>query len=1539
MLYFLIYSCFSYFIPNNKPYCLTNNKCSESIDPILTSIEKNQYCGCKYPSSKVILDKTIQRIPSYSFFGATILELKLHSNIHSIDEGAFANCSIILNLTEATHLKSIGNGAFYMSKIEEIIFPRKVKMIGSYSFANITMLKHAIIRSKVIKSYAFLGCYSMICEEIEISGSGCIQDHAFHDCYKLNGTLIIHEANEKRKNDQIIYSTIGNSSFQNSGIVSLKIAPLSIIGSNCFNNCSSLSYASIINAENIEKFAFKNAVNLQIDSIIAKFINKKAFQNCYNLNPKIHLKEGGKIDESSFKNCIKVNKSIINKTKNMLQISTESGSCGKNVYFEIKYRKINTSLILTISGKGKMYNFESYSMPWHMDRKRIEEINIIDKVTTIGDYSFYEFKELTSININSKIESIGYGAFEECIKLRSIVLPNSVLSISGGAFYNCQTINSINIPKGITSIGVLAFYNCMKLTDISLPRTVKSIGEKAFQKCSRIRSISIPKGITSIKSQMFYDCIGLHFIDLPNTIVTIEREAFWNCYMLESIVFPDSVKKVEYYILYNCNSLSKVSIGSSLNDFDCDDFNGWCHTYFSVSPKNKYYLSYQGSLYSKERTYLIKYYHSHSNSNPKLLSNTTGIKRYAFLNCQMINIVIPNEVTFIGRDAFKSCYSLESIEIPDKVDYIYSDAFLNCESLRYVYIGSSVTNIYHPNFNNKGLIYFNVSEKNTVYESYQGSLYLKNPSTLFKYYVNSNNDLKKGVSSISDYAFSECNLKQINIPNSVTSIGNWSFLNCPNLKSIEIHKNIQFLGNDAFLNCNSLESVYIDSSIYFDHRMFNNKCLTKFSILNEDSPYLSYQGSLYLKNPLTLLKYCANSKEDFKSGVVSFGSESFYSSSKTSMTFPDTVTSIESDAFLKCKELKHVNLNNVEFIGSKSFQFCVKLSFILITSKVNYIEESAFENTNLSLVYIFSSNLTIEKLAFNSLCSLCEVYYMGMNYSDDEKYQIAIFNQAKINVPYEYNSKRFYVYPVTHCLLFGDCGNESKWIFNTNTETMILYGAGHMTNYQTIYETPWKNIRHIIKEVIVIDNLASIGVNAFSHCDNLKSITTYKPIGSIESNAFSECQLLALLDIQDSIVKIDEYSFKNSAISVIKYNGTIIPSCSTDAFSNKKTGSIDIFVNKNYDDQILCGLNISDYIDGNKPIEINYPDKKKFSDTYNFIYISPNDWNNSELLDKNLLYHIGSSLNNRINVVYSHNFTFKTFLSKIQYIHPIDNSTIYFESGNLNLDMEKTDNVTIFADDETLLNVSIKGSGQLFIKHLKDKFKTIRFDKNVEIQNQLNLVFPDYVDSVLINSIIFDINSSINLNTERQNKVVDLFANQVVSSIGLNATISNITILESLTIYQKGKIKLENVTFDDAILKYVIYDYDVPSDSLNPFIGNAFSSVPKSFIIKDKRKNGIITPKNGKDYILMSGFENIQDCNQWLNIIQLNESNFNTKYCDNYNNVVIKNDSFKKKKKSKLNKNDKIGIIVGCLSGAIVIVSCIVNLHCFMRIPVENDSP
>ena len=155
-------------------------------------------------------------------------------------------------------------------------------------------------------------------------------------------------------------------------------------------------------------------------------------------------------------------------------------------------------------------------------RKLLIKTVIIDEgISRIGNYTFFELRNMTNISIAStvtSIASIGSDAFGRCSSLSSIEIPLGVTVIPDACFQDCLLSS---ITPNITSIGYNAFLGC-NLKSITIPSTVESIAFCAFYGCRSLESVAFasPSRLKTLEHG---------FLPIVSSVESIPYEAFLRC--------------------------------------------------------------------------------------------------------------------------------------------------------------------------------------------------------------------------------------------------------------------------------------------------------------------------------------------------------------------------------------------------------------------------------------------------------------------------------------------------------------------------------------------------------------------------------------------------------------------------------------------------------------------------------------------------------------------------------------------------------------------------------------------------------------------------------------------------------------------------------------------------------------------------------------------------------------------------------------------------------------------------------------------------
>ncbi|MBR4730759.1 MAG: leucine-rich repeat protein [Prevotella sp.] len=331
------------------------------------------------------------------------------------------------------------------------------------------------------------------------------------------------------------------------------------------------------------------------------------------------------------------------------------------------------------------------------------------------------------------------------------------------------------------------------------------------------------------------------------------------------------------------------------------------------------------------------------------------------------NIIIPTtieyegvvcNVTSIGDEAFKGCKSLTSISIPSSVTKIGDNAFYECNGLKSTII-SDLAAWCKISFNDYSNPLF-----------YAHHLYLDNEEI-------KELNIPSSIKSIGSHAFEGCSgLTSVTIPNSVTKIEDFTFHDCSGLTSVTLSDSVSSVGNYAFNNCSNLVSLTLGNSLTSIGERAFNACssLTSISIpssVTKIGDYAFY-GCNGLKSTIIsdLVAWCKISFQNFSNPL--FYAHHLYLDNEEikELHIPSSIKSIGSHTFEGCSGLTFITIpNSVISIGPWAFYGCSGLTSMTIGSGIRNIYTKAFASCpELTDFYCYAENVPTMRDEWN-LCT------------------------------------------------------------------------------------------------------------------------------------------------------------------------------------------------------------------------------------------------------------------------------------------------------------------------------------------------------------------------------------------------------------------------------------------------------------------------------------------------------------------------------------------------------------------------------------------
>jgi len=615
---------------------------------------------------------------------------------------------------------------------------------------------------------------------------------------------------------------------------------------------------------------------------------------------------------------------------------------------KISVESLEQWLAISFGGVESSYgqrNPLSLGAELYVNGELLTSCDIPDGTTTIGYNTFYGCASITNISIPNSVREINSGAFTGCTNITSVVIPSGVNELDTGAFDGCSSLKTITLMNGCTLL--FGFNSCFPFAEnVKLLGDWECVPNSMFSRCYKLKQVTMPDSVGEIGAWAFANCSSLSEIEIPSSVTNIGSYAFYRCYALKQFVAASngtSVGEIGAWAFAECKSLTEIEIPSTVTNVGSHAFYRCDALKQIVATNNENYASVDGVLYTADKTVLI------------------------CCPCGATKLTMPYGVKTVGETACAECKKLRSIDFPETLGWVSANAFNNCTKLGNVKFNSyytlqeigegafagcsSLTNIEslisRPKVHKTAFDGCPVASAHAPTEIIEvmPRMYLQKVTypvgereiggCAGARYLESVN-IPTTVCEICTDAFGGClNLKNINLPDSITTIGRCAFTNS-GLETVMFPPKVKIVSADAFYQCNALTSVVLNAGI----EEVGCEAFAECSKLSEiDIP------SSIRKISDDSFYYCtALNKVKLHWGLEEIGDCAFYAcKSLMSVKLPSGIKRVGKSAFAMCDELRVMTIPpSIVSIGDDAIEGCKKFRMI-------YINEGSEKNVWVAL--------------------------------------------------------------------------------------------------------------------------------------------------------------------------------------------------------------------------------------------------------------------------------------------------------------------------------------------------------------------------------------------------------------------------------------------------------------------------------------------------------------------------------------------------------------------------------------------------------------
>lgn len=414
----------------------------------------------------------------------------------------------------------------------------------------------------------------------------------------------------------------------------------------------------------------------------------------------------------------------------------------------------------------------------------------------------------------------------------------------------------VELPSTLTALNYRVFEGCDRLKSVSIPNGVKSLDADAFKGCEALQGVDLGNGITAVHDSMFENCNKLQIVGIGSSVKSIGERAFYNCTALEQIMIPDSVETIGSKAFHNTIKAQSITLGSGVSSIG-------------------------------EGAFTNSVYCDNININSNITAENTA-SAFKDVGSYTDGVRLSYGVSVTSAD-FKPFDGIKISEIS---------------------LGANVSSVTNTQY----LPYvraIEVSNDNSNFYLYNNCLYSRSDILVYAPATLKEISIKEGATKIGDYACYGTNAVNIEIPSSVTEIGNYAFAQSRTLNHIDILKGTVVIGEGAFEDCILLKKFYAPSTLTSIGRAAFKGCInlagvipsTKLAVIGEEAfmGCTSLVGIVFDENVESIgdraFKDCINFEEIYLWYNTQLGADVFQNDNKLTI-----YTVAGSDAYRYARE-------------------------------------------------------------------------------------------------------------------------------------------------------------------------------------------------------------------------------------------------------------------------------------------------------------------------------------------------------------------------------------------------------------------------------------------------------------------------------------------------------------------------------------------------------------------------------------------------------------------------------------------------------------